>query len=55
MKEGEVDEKDDKNERIDEEKEAECPDVTPSDYMEEGVSDEKDEKNEIFYEGKEAK
>ena len=35
----------DKNENIDEGKEAECPDDTPPDDMEEGVSDRKDDKN----------
>ena len=36
---------DDKNFRINEEKEAACPDGTPPDDMEEGVGDEKDDKN----------
>ena len=40
MKEGVGDEKDDKNERIDDEKEAKCPDDTPPDDMKEGVSNE---------------
>ena len=41
MEEGVGDEKDDKNEIIDEEKEAECPYVTPLDDMEEGVGEKK--------------
>ena len=38
--------KHDKNEIIDEENEAECPDCTPPDDMEDGVSERKDDKNE---------
>ena len=43
-----VGEKHDKNEIIDEENEAECPDCTPPDDMEDGVSERKDDKNERF-------
>ena len=39
---------DDKNVIIDEKKEAECPDVTPTDDMEEGVGENKHDKNEII-------
>ena len=46
--------KDNKNERIDEGKEAKWPDVTPHDDMEEGVGDEKDNKDERIDEEKEA-
>ena len=35
----------DKSERIDEEKEAACPDGTPTDDMEEGVSERNNDKN----------
>ena len=45
MDKGVGDEKYDKNERIDEGKEAECPDGTPTDDMEEGVSERKYGKN----------
>ena len=41
MEEGVGDEKDDKNERICEGKEAECPDFTPPDNMEEGLGEKK--------------
>ena len=47
MEEGVSEKKDDKNEKIDEGKEAEFPDTTPPDYMEEGVSEKKDEKIKI--------
>ena len=46
MGEGVSETKDDRNEIINEEKEAKCPDDTPPDDMEEGVSDAKDDKNE---------
>ena len=46
MEEGVSEKKDDNNEKIDEGKEAECPDGTPPDDMEEGVSERKDGKNE---------
>ena len=49
MEEGVGDEKDDNNERMYAEKEAKCPDVTPTDDMEEGVGDEKDDNNERLY------
>ena len=45
MEEGVGEKKDDKNEKIDEEKEAECPDGTPTDDMEEGVSERINDKN----------
>ena len=43
MEEGVGDEKDDKNDRLDDEKEAACLDDTPPDDMEVGIGDEKDE------------
>ena len=46
---------DDQNVRIDKERVAACPYVTPPDDMEEGVCDEKDDNTEILDEGKEAK
>ena len=46
MEEGVGENKCDKNEIIDERKEAECPDFTPTDDMEGGVGDEKYDKNE---------
>ena len=46
MEEGVGDEKVDKNEWLDDEKEAKCPDVSPPADMEEGVGDEKDDNNE---------
>ena len=46
MKEGVSERKDNKNENIDEGKEAECSDDTPPDDTEGGVSDRKDDKNE---------
>ena len=46
MQEGVSDINDDKNEIIDEEKEAECLDDTSPDEMEEGVNYRKDDKNE---------
>ena len=45
---------DDKNVRIDEEKVAACPDVTPPDDMEEGVGDEKYDNTERLDDEKEA-
>ena len=48
------DEKDDKNDRIDDEIEAKRPDITPSDDMDEGVGEEKDDNNENIEEVKEA-
>ena len=45
MEEGVSEKKGDRNETIDEWKEAECPDVTPPDDMEEGVSEITDETN----------
>ena len=45
MEEGVSERKYDKNEKIDEVKEAEFPDDTPPDDMEEGVSEKKDDKN----------
>ena len=39
MEKGVGERRDDKNEKTDEEKEAECPDETPPDDMEEGVSE----------------
>ena len=44
--------KDDNNERIDEVKEAECPDGTPPDDMEEGLSERNNNKNKKYDEGK---
>ena len=41
MEKGVSERKNDKNEKNDEEKEAECPDDTPPDDMEEGVSEKK--------------
>ena len=46
MEEGTNDRKYDKNEKNDEEKEAECPQDTYPVDMEEGVSDRKEDKNE---------
>ena len=46
MEKGVSERKDYKNKKIDEGKEAECPDGTPPDDMEEGVSEKKDDKNE---------
>ena len=48
------DEKNDKNDRIDDEKEAACPDVTTSDNMEVGVGDKKDDNNDRLDDEKEA-
>ena len=45
MEEGVSERKYDKNEKIDEGKEAECPDGTPPGDMEEGVNERKDDKN----------
>ena len=50
MEKGVGDEKDDKINRIDDEKEAECPNITPPDDPEEGVGDEHNNKNERNYE-----
>ena len=47
------DEKNDKNDRIDDEKEAACPDDTTPDDMEVGVGDEKNDKNDRFDDEKE--
>ena len=46
MEEGVSERKDDKNGKIDEGKNAECPNDTPPKDMEEGVSERKDDKNE---------
>ena len=52
MEEGVSDRKDDKNEKIDEGKEAEFPDDTIPVYMEKDVSEIKDDKNEKIDEKK---
>ena len=44
--------KNDMNERIDEGKQAECPDGTPPDDVEEGVSERNNDKNKKIDEGK---
>ena len=54
MEEGLGDEKDYKDEIIDEVKEAACPYVTPPDDIDECEGDKKDDKNEINDEEKEA-
>ena len=54
MEEGVSDRNDDKNEKYDEEKEAECPDDTSTIDVEEGVSDRNDDNNEEIDEEKEA-
>ena len=54
MEEGVGEKKDDKNEIIDEGKEAACPDGTSPDDMEEGVGEKQDDKNVIIDEEKEA-
>ena len=48
------DEKDDKNDRIDDEIEATCPDVTPPDIMDGDVGEEKDDNDENNDDEKEA-
>ena len=52
MEEGISERKDYKNERIDEVKEAECPDGTPPDDIEEGVSERNNDKNKNMMRGK---
>ena len=54
MEEGVGDEKDDKNDRLDDEKEAACPDDTAPDDIEVGVGDEIYDKNERLDDEKEA-
>ena len=54
MEVGVGDEKNDKNDRLDDEKQAACPDDTTPDYMEVGAGDEKNDKNDRFDDEKEA-